>query len=82
MSSIEVLDQLIAAAGLPAVVSTEPVGEHGDGLDNLLTKATLANGRQVLLRESRVQRRRPHAAGCISRGLWGRRALPARGETW
>jgi aminoglycoside phosphotransferase (APT) family kinase protein len=55
MSGIEVLDQLIAAARLPEVVSTEPVDEHGDGLDNLLTKATLADGREVLLRESRVQ---------------------------
>ena len=59
MSGIAVLDQLVRAAGLPAVGSTEPVGGQGDGLDNLLTKATLADGRQVLLRESRVQHADP-----------------------
>ncbi len=59
VSSLEVLRQLVAAAGLPAVVSTEPVNEHGDGLDHLLTRGTLANGRQVLLRESRVQHAAP-----------------------
>lgn len=36
-------------------MSTARIDEHGDGLDNLLTKATLGDGRQVLLRESRVQ---------------------------
>ncbi len=45
--------------GLPAVVSTEPVGAKCDGLDNVLTKATLADGRQVVLRESRVQHADP-----------------------
>jgi aminoglycoside phosphotransferase (APT) family kinase protein len=50
-----VLDQLVVAAGLPSVVSVDPVGEDGDGLDNVLTRATLADGRQVLLRESRAR---------------------------
>jgi aminoglycoside phosphotransferase (APT) family kinase protein len=59
MSGNEVLDQLIAAARLPEIASTEPVDVHGDGLDNLLTKATLADGREVLLRESRVQKVAP-----------------------
>lgn len=59
MSGIVVLDELVAAAGLPAVVSTDPVGRCGDGLDNRLTRATLADGRQVLLRESRVQHADP-----------------------
>ena len=55
MSGIDPLDQLVAAAGLPAVVSTERIDEQCDGLDNLLIKATLADGREVLLRQSGVQ---------------------------
>jgi hypothetical protein len=53
-----VLDELVAAASLPQVSSTEPV--HGLGLDNLLLKAVLSDGRTVLLRQSKYQDEAPH----------------------
>jgi len=52
-----VLDELVAAASLPQVVSTEPVRRLG--LDNVLLKALLVDGRVVLLRQSKSQNRSP-----------------------
>ncbi|GAA1541794.1 MULTISPECIES: phosphotransferase family protein [Brevibacterium] len=50
----EVLRRLIAAAGLPPPVSVRPVDDGGNGLDNRLTTAELADGRLVVLRQSRM----------------------------
>jgi len=48
------MHRLIAAAGLPAATSVQPLDGDGYGLDNRLTRATLADGRGVLLRQSRL----------------------------
>jgi aminoglycoside phosphotransferase (APT) family kinase protein len=55
----EVLNRLVSAAGLPSVQTTEPVDELAYGLDNKLTKAVLADDREVLLRISSVEQTPP-----------------------
>lgn len=59
MDTAEILDRLVMAAGLAPVASTGPVDGHGYGLDNALTRAVLSDGREVLLRISRVQQTSP-----------------------
>jgi aminoglycoside phosphotransferase (APT) family kinase protein len=53
------LDELIAAASLPAVVSTRVLSERG--FDNQLLVAVLTDGRQVLLRQNSVPAPSPAA---------------------
>jgi hypothetical protein len=53
MADLEVLHRLVANAGLPLVLGTQVIDEQGDGLDNTLVKAVLADDREVLLRLSK-----------------------------
>ncbi|WP_349497509.1 phosphotransferase [Crossiella sp. CA-258035] len=55
----QALGDLIAAAGLPAAAQVEPIG--GDGLDNTLHLAVLADGRKVVLRQHEHPRPSPRA---------------------
>jgi len=59
MDARAVLDELIAAASLPAVVSTRILSERG--FDNQLLVGVLTDGRQVLLRQSSVPAPSPAA---------------------
>lgn len=73
----EALYRLTEAAGLPGVVSAQPIDGDGYGLDNLLTKADLEDGRTVVLRQSRVASASPkkrieflHANGITTPALY------------
>ena len=72
-----VLGQLIDAAGLPPVTSTEPVVGHG--LDNTLLKAVLSDGHAVLLRRTKYKCRPPwpRAAFLAEHGVGAPRLLAA-----
>ena len=55
----EVLASLLEAADLPPVAFVGLVDENAYGLDNRLIKATLEDGREVLLRQSTVVQHSP-----------------------
>lgn len=59
-ASFLILDQLRAAAELPAVEKLMPHLVDGSGLDNRITVSRLIDGRLVVLRQSPNVQRLPH----------------------
>jgi hypothetical protein len=71
IAALEVLHRLVANAGMPRVLDTKVIDEQGDGLDNTLVKAVLADDREVLLRlgKSATPSPRPRASFLEAHGV-------------
>jgi hypothetical protein len=70
MKTAKILEALVTTAGLPPVADTRPFDGDGYGLDNDLTAAVLSDGRQVLLRISRVEKGSPRVRASLL-AAWG-----------
>lgn len=53
------LSRLVSEAGLPPIVEATRIDDQGFGLDNVLTRATLEDGTEVLLRFNPAEKRAP-----------------------